>query len=1173
MRPGGLVIRLFKYTAEQSQAVYELDKNIILGAGAGSGKTRVLTSRYIQLLETGRAELEEILAITFTRKAANEMVERIREELLKRIRQTSDKEKKLWHERLLKINRARISTFHSFAGRILRDNPVTAALDPEFRVLDEEESARLLEEAVDRIIEQGLAIGDSSLLILAREYGLYNLSELLKNLYYTYSRSSQSIEKVKDNSKRSLAEAREKFSVFKREIIELGNSIVEIASGEKLSGKTAEKVNNFAGKWPDIRETLLQLENIDQIELLNKIVEIPAILKGRMAKAVNEVVKELRDRIKGDEFTGFLLLDRAEYLLEPLLDVMSRVVDEYNSAKKEMVALDFSDLEERFLDLFNNDIDLLAKLQNSIKYIMVDEFQDNSPRQERLIKMLAEGEEVNLFLVGDPKQSIYRFRGADVKVFNRQKMRIIEEDGCHLKLTKNFRSRNTVLAFVNYIFSKLMMDSEEPFVDYQELRAERQYDRDSVELLLIDRAELPEDDYRKQEAIVIARRIKEMVEKKQVMVGDEGDRREIKYGDIALLFQTLTNISLYEEALQYLGIPYQIVNGRGFYEQQEVIDIVNLLKVIDNSSRGIPLAGLLRSPFCGIDDEDLYYLGRQGVFSDDFFAANLDQLSATGRKQVEGLRKIIRKGKELKDSISTDELIRKLLADSSYWYKIAGSPYYQQQRANIQKLIKLIEEYENINQPSLREIIEYLREKREKYYREGLALPEKEGSNLVQLMTVHQSKGLEFPVVFVPDCQCSVFNHNYVFPILLDSELGLGIKIKINYNNKSQQPTPVYQQLFERERVSEIAESLRVFYVAATRARDYLVLSGSVKGDLKYSSFEDGNSWLDWLAYSFNLNLLEAAENDNRLSYKYGDYQGRLKVRVAGDISSANVKDRVVEETAAGNATIDFNLPEIKEWDNEEEWHEKFTGTGPIDILPTDKKPVISVTAYQAYLVSPRRYYLRYVKGFPEYTVKRDKTDKSSSFESEGLTPAEKGTLIHRIWELSEEGRDLNIALDQALQEMRLITKKSSGLFAEILPLLTDYLNRGKDTLLEGAILDKKYHERGFLLEFNDFRLVGKIDRMEEYTDGSARIIDLKTNNINKDEIDVKTEYYRPQLELYALAAYRIWGLSPVTCRIDYIIPGESREFIFDSQSLQGLEKKIIEVGNKMLSLIDNYTL
>lgn len=1167
---------MINYTEEQEKAVYTLDKDIILGAGAGSGKTRVLVGRYMHLLQSKKADIEEILAITFTNKAANEMQDRIREEIIKK-KDIADREaKKYWNNLLFKLNNASINTFHSFTANILRENPVMGCVDPDFTVMDEEQTDRILTEVIDSVIEEGLSAEDSSIITLAEEYGLYHLSEIFQQLFHTMQKTSLTTKKVIKRSYQYLERQQDVFQNYKKDLIQAGDELVTVFDLEGASGKTEEKMKLFKRSWPEIKKAILEISGVDDKENLAVVETIDNIIKGRLASTVRDTAVILRDLIRDKRWTALLMLERAQEIIAPLGQVIQEVENRYSQRKYEMAALDFNDLEIKLMHLFKENPEFLASIREGIKYIMVDEFQDNSPRQEKLIRLLSGSEKINLFLVGDPKQSIYRFRGADVSVFKKQQQDILDKGGLNLKLTKNFRSSATILSFANFIFSRLLGNENED-INYDMITAERGAGCNNVELLLLDRNELEDKDYRELEGRQLASRIKEMVENSEIEITEEDKvKRPLGYGDIALLFQSLTNVEKYEEALQAYAIPYTVINGRGFYEKQEIIDIINLLKVIDNQDRIIALAGLLRSPFCGINDQILYRLCQgkglwHNLINIQTEAVNLNIDNKQVIKQLNSFKNVILESINYKDSLSPVDLINDIIEKTNYRYNLQGGAYYQQQWANIDKLLNIIDNYYQRDYASSREIIDFLEEKREKYSREGLPSLEQEESNLVQLMTIHQAKGLEFPVVIVPDCQRRIINYGNKPSVLLDKEQGLGIRVNYKFRGKNSHPSPLYLDIDNREREAEYSESKRLFYVAVTRARDYLILSGSVKKKLQCSQPDKGKNWLEWVAWAFERDLIEAGMEESVTGFEDEKNSGNLLINLITEH-----KEEPVSAYEDEVAVIQEEISSITDWDNQKEWYQLFPQTAPAKSKESTGQKVISVTAMMVYLDCPYKYYLKYDKGIPEIfagigqDIKVDdlKGGLSKNGSEIGLSPAEKGTIIHRMCELSStrQFKEDNI-IDITAQEMDIVSDKIYNNKDDLLNKMHLFQQRQmkRENNIDTIIKNKSW-EQEFLIKLENFCLGGKMDLLLELDDKGGLIIDLKTNNITKQEVADTAEYYRPQLEAYALAAYKIWGISPVTTILDFIIPGLEWEVNFTETDLIKLEEKASSIGNNILS-------
>ena len=1145
-----ILLTEFNFTDEQAQAVNDLDHDIVLGAGAGSGKTRVLVSRFIRLLSQKRAEVDQIMALTFTKKAAAEMQERIRKEIIKREESADSFEhKKYWYQQKLNLNQATIATFHSFASNILRQYPVISEVDPEFQVLEENEAFDLLDETISEVIEEGLNEEKDNVMKLVRTYNLYPLADKLISIYREMRKDNLAVEKLIELTFQSLEDSRAERERTKQELIQMVEGLINKFETEGASGKTVQKMEDLKVKWPTLKEKLHKAVDLDQ-SIFADVIGIKDIIKNNLSSNLNAHATEIKDMLKSSEFQSLFIIEQAEQIIRPLTEVISLIEEKYTNKKEANSFLDFYDLQDRLIKVLKSNEALIENLNDQFKYIMVDEFQDNNPVQEEIIELLGQNPEINIFLVGDPKQSIYRFRGADVRVFNRQKQVIQKRNGEIYKLSKNFRSRPSILRFVNFLFEQIL--ENDPGIEYQKLTSFRNEQAEDLELNLIAAKELDKslssDELRELEAAVLAERTAEIIDNEDYLIREGENKRKVQPEDISYLFQALSNVELYEEALLKRNIAVNVVNGRGFYEQQAVIDIINLIKVIENNYRDFELTGLLRSPFCGLNDNEIYKVNKnKSEYLWDYLLENeLTELETKKRKYLQEFIQKIEKARRLRDVKNPYDLIKELITACNYREALKADHNYKQQWANLDKVLYQIKELYQKRNCSLSEVLEYFQKNRDNETREGQAeLKSKEGA--VQLMSVHQAKGLEFPVVIIPDIQRKLIHHNNIPDILINQERGLGIKVNTNNGN---QGTPLYNELKEWEIEMELYEKIRLLYVAMTRAEDKLILSGYTKNNRK-TNFEDSKSWLDWLAAYLGKNSFDKSEE---ICFNYDNEELKLKVNLIKN-QELKTEDSVQSESESQELTI-------SDWNDEENWEELNSKIKPIKTISQEHKEEISVTGLLEYERCPRLYYLRYIKNIPsldELTVKKGQKEYKDNF----MDPLKKGLIIHRLYELAGLEADPGEYIEQVITEMN-YSEIGTEEKAELIDILKSYQNREKNYLTKQSELAKTYHEKQFTLNFPQFYLRGTIDNIYVYDDKQLEIIDFKTNNITKAEVDEKSREYKLQLESYCLAASNLFSVESIKYRIEYLTPATNFSESLQKEDIKQIQQKITSLGNKI---------
>jgi len=797
-------------TEFQKKAVQKCGSNILVSAGAGTGKTRVLVERILHLLRTQKANLTGLLVLTFTEKAANEIKTRLSDELRKAKLEQARRD----------LERAAISTFHSFASRLLREHPIEAGVDPDFRVIETEQAELLKEEALQGTVRKFYAEKDNAFELLA-VYGEETVKNGILKVFTAARHEGKTLEEFfRENEKKREGTCAAKEAALPREAQAFLEKLPEIdAAGWKGFLKNKEwdwKTFSDFGAW-----------------------SVP--YKGKR----KEGWKEWRGVL------GDLAALRMEHLAAPWREKFERMALAfealYGTLKTEKGFLDFDDLQMKAVRLFCGDRPPLQRLreryQRQFQFILIDEFQDTNLLQVRFVELLSSGH--NLFMVGDYKQSIYGFRGAEPRVFL-EKERLYQQgtEGERIPLAESFRSEPALLDFVNGFFKTLWEEDGFPF-EFLTSKTEQVYKGPPVEVLV---TELKDDEERERarmrEAKAIAAKIRELHE-------TDG----IAYGSIAVLFQAMTLSGLYEDALKAAGIPYFIVAGRGFYEQPEIRDMVSFLSHLERPLADIPLAATLRSPFFHITDDTLFWLSHYAKAKEaeaPLYGAVQDperikEISGEQQEQLRFFLGITRELAALKDRIPLSVLADKILERTGYELSVLTDPAGVRRYANLKKLIALIREYETYERLPLAAFLNTLKRLELQEARESEAqIALESGSEAVRLMTVHAAKGLEFPVVFVADLGHQG-THADSKAIMAHAADGYGIRVRNETNLEMEDPF-FHRYINEEIQKREDEEWKRLFYVAVTRAKSRLFLSGvHEKKKTQKSTFREMTRWMDWV--------------------------------------------------------------------------------------------------------------------------------------------------------------------------------------------------------------------------------------------------------------------------------------------------------------------------------------
>ncbi|MEQ8675080.1 MAG: UvrD-helicase domain-containing protein [Aggregatilineales bacterium] len=881
-----------QFTDEQRKAILTHDRNLIVMAGAGSGKTFVLVERYLALLDAhnkpeipkeDRWRLNQLVAITFTRKAAQEMRDRVRQALENRLRSANDagddEQAQLWADLVSQMDSARIDTIHGLCASLLRANAAEAGVDPDFAVLDEVEAGILLDDVIDRVLADVIEMGDDAL-ALFEHYGMAGVRSTLANPALL----ALDLPTLPDDL---MAEWQD----LHLQATRVG--VTEFLAFVEQSG-TFEPVDGdlIGDQWRDCLRWLGFLSNGTEEHYYDALLGICAVkLTGgkqdswggkdilQEAKATLKLFREAATDILKQigEPPGERDAQAAEFL--PLwVDLIQRVSASFAEIKQQNSLLDFDDLESLTRNLFIAYPEVKRRYRdNEFKHLLVDEFQDTNQRQWDIIKGLASlRADGAMFVVGDEKQSIYAFRGADVSVFGDVKQEITGNNGESLTLSQSFRTHQPLIATFNHLFSRLLTrDENSPVGAYQvtldkKMSATRVPPQDAplIDFILINSATELEngeragaEKARQWEAYEIAQLLKAKVGTR--LIYDKGEKRTrvMRYDDVAILFRSLSQVNLYENVFKAQGIPFVTVAGRGYYDRQEVWDLLSLLKALHNPSDNLSLAVALRSPLFGLSDDALFALRLRISDADatseenttrklvpvrlwDALALPNDKLPADEVERVEFARKTLYALKDTSGRVTISELLRDALARTGYLAVLSGLPDGARRRGNVEKIL---EKAQSSGKITLGAFAQYLGDLSAREVREGEAALDVEGA--VTIMTIHASKGLEYPMIVLADASWDRGAGGAKSTLVYDETVGLACTIYDPDADKFQ-PTFVHGHIERLTNLRDSAESLRLLYVAATRAQDALVISGQVASKASGWTIK---GWLPQLLDGFNL--------------------------------------------------------------------------------------------------------------------------------------------------------------------------------------------------------------------------------------------------------------------------------------------------------------------------------
>lgn len=868
------------YTDEQWQAIFESGHHVLVSASAGSGKTRILVQRVIEKLKAG-LNIDELLVVTFTEAAAREMKQRIEMELKKTIQESTQSELIIQHFRkqLTLLPMAQISTLHSFCLKVVRRYYYLVQLDPGFRLLTDETEVLLLQEDVwNELLEEEYEEGSSAFFQLLQNFSSDRsdepVTEMLMRVFQFSRANPQPISWI-----RSLSQAYDDASpleklpiyqqIMKPALLEKATTIVarlQLAKQQSEHEPLLEKAYQIvSSEYEQMNFLKLAIAEDRLTDVYQQIVtpvfasRYPSYRKEEV-KFLSEPIKRIRDEVK-DQFET--LKDFFPYSPQKMADLMQQsrpIVAEiarltelfsyrFQKRKLDKSLLDFNDLEHWTLAILNNqqtEISPQVFYRQRFSEILVDEYQDINRLQQAILEKVSVASPGNLFMVGDVKQSIYAFRLADPTLFIEKYDQYKQhQEGEKIDLRENFRSRAEVLSFTNFIFEQLM-DRKVGQIDYQDeaklvTGATYYKNQDEFfvpEILLYEKESTEEatdslDTKADGEIHLVAQEIRKIIAKKQTILDRHSmQMRPVQYSDIVLLTPTRGNHLKIIDLFKEYDLPVELNDAQNYFQTTEIQVMLSLLQIIDNPLQDIPFVSVLRSPIVGLTEDQLVTirLAKRDVPFYQAFTIFLSSIEETDSNeltkklayfsnQLQRWRKIARK-------VPVSDLLWMIYDETAYPDFMVGLPSGKQRYANLMALVSRAEDYEQTSFRGLYQFIRFVEKMREKD--KDLAEPVAEMTgDAVRVMTIHASKGLEFPIVFLMDTtkefNMQDFRNNY----LLDESQGIGI----NYlsSERVKYATLPYLALKQIKLRKILSEEMRKLYVALTRAEQKLYLVGSYK--------------------------------------------------------------------------------------------------------------------------------------------------------------------------------------------------------------------------------------------------------------------------------------------------------------------------------------------------------
>ncbi|MBY2718967.1 helicase-exonuclease AddAB subunit AddA [Clostridioides difficile] len=1244
-----------KWTKEQLEVIESRECNLLVAAAAGSGKTAVLVERIIQMITSREnpIDIDKLLVVTFTNAAASEMRERIGDAIGKAL--DENPENKHLQNQLVLLNKSSITTIHSFCLDVIKSNFHRINLDPNFRIGDQTECAILKQEAIEEVFEDLYEERDEGFLNLVESYaergGDKEVQDIILGIYSFAMASPEPKKWLIDSAERFNIDENFDFSqsIWARAILDtvkieinglclnMERALKEVESIEELE-TFAEKLSVEYKKIADISQACnkswdeaykkmasMSFENyVKGVKRISK--DAPSYIKEskEKAKTIRDKTKKSLESIVSATFNkdNDSIREEIKYLyniVKPISSVVLRFEEEYSNKKREKGIIDFNDIEHFALNILTDvdekgnivPSDIAVGYRNKFYEIFIDEYQDSNLVQEVLLKAVANTETPNRFMVGDVKQSIYRFRQAKPELFLQKYNNYNDKKGSsHRKimLYKNFRSREEVVDAVNYIFENIMNENigEIEYTEKERLNLGANFNVDTDEKSIIggateihliqkdnkldddiindkdDRINNKENEIEEEEKLdniqlearMVGNIIKDLMkvneDGKIQKVYDKGidGYRPVEFRDIVILLRaTSAWAPVFADELMNMDIPTYADVGVGYFDTIEIKTILSLLQIIDNPMQDIPLISVLKSPIFGFTPEDLidirvqskdkiFYEVLKSTAEYDGFTDSQNENESEFIPSEECINKskdFLIKLKEFKEKsmyMSTDEFIWYLYTRTGYYAYVGALPGGSQRQANLKVLFEKAKQFEETSLKGIFNFVNFIDKLKKSSSDMGSAKTLGENANVVRIMSIHKSKGLEFPVVICSAMGKNFNTQDFKKSILYHHNLGYGPQF-VDYERRISFPSIAKEALKSKINIENLSEEMRVLYVAFTRAKEKLIITGStrnIQDSIKrwsngiesldtISQYEilKGKNFLDWimpcvLRHRDLSNLLEEVGLDAVFNVEHNSkWYGKLWNK--NDILVEKKSDEEKESIEEILEKIDVDNPDS---DYYSEIEEKLNYIYPYE-FSTRKPATISVTEIKKIQNNYEEELINTI--FEQKVILKKPLFIQNEEEREKISGTERGTIVHLVMEVLDlknvsSVNDIKSQI-RGFVSKGIITEKQASIvnpykiykfFASNIGkrmLNAEIINREKSIYAQVNMKDIYIYEK--LINNDDKKLYdnesvmlrGIVDAYFE-EDNQIVLVDYKTDFVNEENINQIIEKYKKQLDLYA---------------------------------------------------------
>jgi len=1174
-----------KWTKDQRKVIELRNRNMLVSAAAGSGKTAVLVERILSMLTDKKKpiDIDRLLIVTFTRAAAGEMKERIGKALYELL----DKEPENEHlqRQVALLGNAQINTIDGYCSYLVRNYFHTIGIDPGFRIADEGELKLLRQEVVEKVIEEAHEKNAEEFVDFVESYATGKADTILEELIlelYQFSTSAPYPKKWLMECERNYEEksldfknksnwinliwAEKELAVKEgKELLQQIEAMVLEPGGPYMYQAMLDNYKSFFEKFEELssyREVFLLLSEFKYPRLSPK--KDPEVNES-LKECAKERLTQLKEMLKSLQEDYFMIpedivsdqLEASKQNIGTLVELTLRFWELFKEAKKKKNICDFSDIEHYALDILVKPLEEnkyqiqppAFDLANTYEEIMIDEYQDSNLVQEMILTYSSKAilEKQNIFMVGDVKQSIYRFRLARPELFmEKLETYTLEDSPCQrVDLHKNFRSRQSVLDFSNYIFSKIMKKSlgsveydEAAKLNYGGLhKPDREFEKKAEVLCLLsdDEGILEETSsgaYRELEARMLGQKIRDLVGKEEIFDNKLNSYRKVKYSDCVILLRTLSGWSdTFVKVLKGMNIPAFSTSKEGYFSAPEVVTVLNYLHICDNPLQDIPLASVLLSPMVGLSDEQL---AKIKTYRTDgmLFDACKDYLEY--EEKDEGIFRILKNFFEVYEKtvesltyLSIHELILSVLKNTGYSMFATALAGGDQRSANLKMLVEKAVEFEKTSYHGLFQFIRYI-EYLQKYQIDfGEVSVNTEDEDAVRIMSIHKSKGLEFPIVFVAGMGKKMNQQDSSKTLICHGDYGIALPI-VDLNKRTKTKPLIKTVLAQKIKLETMGEELRVLYVAFTRAREKLFITGNLSRASK--KIEEYKMALGQNEETLSYNLRKKAST-------YWDWLLPCLLSAKGelyaDISYISVEDLLKEELSY-RLTKDIKKESILNMDTdiiydektEEIMRENFSYKYPYRNL--ERIPAkISVSEL-------KKRQMGQEEAYEKWEIESEGAEETvPSFmrqEEESLKGALKGTAYHRLMECMDYEK-INQKSDIAnfLEELYSLGKMDKASIEAINKEdIWCFVSSSLGKRMRQAQKEKRlYLEQPFVLGMGANQIEGSWDESEEvlvqgiidayfYEENEIVLLDYKTDKVSSADELVKR--YHGQLDYYSRA-------------------------------------------------------